>query len=207
MKSFRRLIEPIIIYLTMTLVPGCATTVDFTYKVQKPAIVENLINGHAIFFFSITDLRFEKDLLGYTVNDLGMRVKKVKSRDPDISKSIYTEYKNILTRKGFIFTDDSINCDFKLKLSIINYYAETGSADVFSFLTIGQCCMGISLNGVSDKIELYKTKICGYGEKKTAMVLNKNDIPEALKLATDDVLDKILNGTELISYVSKNIKK
>jgi hypothetical protein len=54
---------------------------------------------------------------------------------------------------------------------------------------------------------LYKTKICGYGEKKTAMVLNKNDIPEALKLATDDVLDKILNGTELISYVSKNIKK
>jgi hypothetical protein len=206
MKAFRKMYVPVIIYSIIIMVSGCATVVDFAYKVQKPVIVEGKIAGPALFFLSMADLRLERDLLGYIDNSYGMKVTKVTARDPDISKSISAEFKKVLTRKGFIFTDDVNKCDFKLTFSINKYYAEMESP-AFSFFTNGECCMDISLNSGADNKELYKTNVCGKGEKKTTMVLNKKDIPEVLILATDDALDKVLNGTELIDYVNRNIKR
>jgi uncharacterized lipoprotein YajG len=206
MKTARSFYKSLIFCLVTIIVPGCATTVNFAYQSHNPAIVESWINEIATCYFSVTDLRSDKDLIGYVDNSYGMKTTKVTTKGTEISVSIYKQFKDVLMKKGFLFTDDPGKSDYKLTFSINKFYAEMSSGAI-NFITEGECCIDILLNSGKDNTELYKGSVCGKGEKKKTMILDKNDIPDALMLATDNALDKILNGTELISSINRNIKR
>jgi hypothetical protein len=206
MKTARNFYRLLIFYLVTMILPGCATTVNFDYQTHSPAVVERMINEIAICYFSVIDIRSDKDLIGYIDNSYGMKITKVTTKGTEISGSISKQFKDVLIKKGFLLTDDPGKCDYKLTFFIKKFYAEM-SSDAISFITEGECCIDILLNSGKNNTELYKGTVCEYGEKKKTMIMDKNDITYALMLATDNALDRILNGTDLISLINKIIKQ
>jgi uncharacterized lipoprotein YajG len=202
MKTQKSLLKVLSVCLIIIFLSGCAATVNFTYNVQKPPVVENKVNSNATIYFSIVDLRAEPDIIGYMKNIYGMRMKKIKPSELDISKSIYVKYKEEFLKKGFIFSDNASNSDMKLTLSITTFLGEM-STGMVTMTTNADCCMKVSLVSNKDNKELFSTTVCGKGEKKTGMAAGKKDIPEALSYAVDDVLSKMLSETELINSINK----
>jgi len=201
MKTQNFLLKVLSICFIIIFLSGCAATVNFTYYVRKPPVIENSVNSNAKIFFSIVDLRPDPDIIGYMCNVYGMRVKKIKPNELDITKSINVRYKEELSKKGFKFTDNADNSDLKLTLSITTFLGEMRTG-MINLTTTADCCMKVSLVSGNENNEIYKTDVCGKGEKKTAMVAGKKDIPEALSYAVDDVLNKMLSETELINSIN-----
>ena len=186
----------------LIILSSCATTVKFTYNIKKPPVVENKVNSSATIYFSMVDLRKDPVIIGYMDNMLEMRIKKIKSSEPNITKSILSKYKDEFSKKGFLFSDESSKSDLKLTLSIITFLAEM-KPGIVDLVTQADCCMKVSLVSAKENTELYKTDVCGKGEKSTPVIAGKKDLPEALSYAADDVLNKLLNETELINSINK----
>ena len=202
MRTQKYLLKVLSVCLFSMILLGCAATVNFTYNVQKPLTVGEKINSNSTFYFSIVDLRPDPDIIGYMDNMYGMRVKKIKPSDLDVTKSIYVSYKEELLKKGFVFSENANNSDLKLTLSITTFLGEMRPG-IVNLVTKADCCMKVSLVSGKENSEIYKTDVCGKGEKKTALVAGKKDIPEALSYAVDDVLSKMLSETELINAINK----
>jgi hypothetical protein len=204
MKAVKDGLRLYFFFLALIFIPGCATTVNFTYEPMYPASVESRLTRNVICYLSVTDARAEKSFIGYLDNSYGMKTTKVSSAGPPISASMYKQFKDVLQKKGFLFTDDISKSDFSLTFSLAELYAEMRSTG-FNFHTVGGCCFDISLNSGKDNTELFKDAVCGIGEKTTSVKMNKNDIAEALIIATDNALDNILNGTGLIDFINKKM--
>jgi uncharacterized lipoprotein YajG len=188
--------------LIILFLSGCAATVKFAYEVKKPAVVENKVNSNATIYLSLVDLRPDPVIIGYMDNMFGMRVKKIKSDEPDITKSIQIKYKEELSKNGFKFSDNENNSDLILGLSITTFLAEM-KPGLVELVTQADCCMKVSLVSGKENTEIYKTNVCGKGEKTTPVIAGKKDIPEALSFAVDSVLSKLLNDMELIKSINK----
>lgn len=180
---------------------GCVATVNFPYTLKSPPVIENQVNSSATIYFSIEDLRAEPDIIGYQKNMYGINMKKIKTRELDISNSIYLKYKEVLSKKGFVFSDNVNSSDMKLTLSITTLLGEM-STGVSNFTTNANCFMKVALISNKDNKELFTTNVWGKGEKKSTMIANINDIPEALSIALDDALKNILGEIELVNSIN-----
>ena len=186
--------------LLFLILTGCTATLKFTYLNQK-SLSERKITNEIPVYFSVIDKRAQPDIIGYMDNAYGMRAKKIKSSEMDISNSIYIKYKEELSKLGFIFSENPNNSPLKLTLTITTFIGEMRTG-VFSLNTTATCCMKALLTAGDENNPLYKGNFCGKGEKSTAIVAGKKDIPAALSLAVDDVLRKLADETELINQVN-----
>jgi uncharacterized lipoprotein YajG len=110
-KKCKKLLKLVSISLIAYILSGCVASVKCVYNVQKPPVSENKVIVNSKFFFSISDLRKDPGIIGYLTNMYGMPVTTVKSSNPSIPQSIYPQFRDELTRKGFLFTDDEKSCD------------------------------------------------------------------------------------------------
>jgi uncharacterized lipoprotein YajG len=200
MKSVKRDLMLFSFSLSILLLTGCAATVQFTYLNQKP-LSERKITSDTPVNFSIVDNRAEPDIIGYMDNMYGMRVKKIKPSEMDISRSIYVKYREELSKLGFVFSDNASNSPLKLTLTITTFLGEMRPG-LINLNTTATCCMKALLTSGDEKNSLFKGNFCGNGEKHTALIAGKKDIPAALSLAVDDVLQKLANETDLINQIN-----
>jgi hypothetical protein len=174
---------------------GCTATVNFSYPLKNPPAIENKVISNATIYFSMEDLRNEPSIIGYLENAL-----TVKPIDLDISKSIYLKYKEEFAKNGFLFSDNVAESDLTLTLSITTLLGEMRPG-VTVYNTVANCFMKATLVSSKDNTELFSTNFWGIGERKS-MFPSKNGIIEALYIALDDILNKILSETELINAIN-----
>lgn len=202
MKAQNSLLKILGVCQIIIFLSSCATTVKFTYEVKKSPLVETKVNSNATIYLSMVDLRPEPVIIGYIDNLFEMRVKKVKTSDPDITKSIIEKYKNEFSKLGFNLSENEKNSDLKLNMSITAFLGEMRPG-IVDLVTQADCCINVSLVSAKENNEIFKRNICGKGEKTTPLIASKKDIPEALSYAVNDVLSKLLNETDIINLINK----
>ncbi|MDA3867522.1 MAG: YajG family lipoprotein [Salinivirgaceae bacterium] len=202
MKIISPVVKALNLLVIVILFSSCSSTVPFIYNAQYTASSENKITTENKIHLTMKDLRADPELIAYVYNNFGMKVKDIKIKDPNISKAILTKFKNELTKKGYILTEDIDDSDMVLILSVTKLFAKMRPG--FSrFTTKTDCCIKIALSTNNNNAELYETDVCGNNVLVKGARASKKLVSEALSLSIDDALSKLLNDEGLINAVSK----